>query len=154
MILMNTFRYTDIIGRIGGDEFCVYMKDIPSIEFLILKCQKLITLVEDLNQEFHATVSIGVALLKDDNSYDELFKKADEALYKAKENGRSQFDVLKSYGAAKLTTYLFPYLPYSFIITASTCVLGHIFPFYMKFRGGKGLACMGGFLLAYSYIAF
>lgn len=64
------------------------------------------------------------------------------------------FDILKSYGIVKLTTLLISNMPYTFVITASACILGHIFPFYMKFHGGKGLACMGGSLLAYSPIVF
>lgn len=63
-------------------------------------------------------------------------------------------DIFKSYGIVKLTTFLFTDAPYSFVITTAACILGHIFPFYMEFRGGKGLACMGGSLLAYSPIAF
>ena len=59
-------------------------------------------------------------------------------------------DVLKSYGIVKFTTYVFANSPHTFVITTSACILGHIFPYYMKFRGGKGLACMGGSLLAYS----
>ena len=98
--LIHTFRHTDIIGRIGGDEFCVYLKDLPSMEFIISKCQKLISLVEDANQEFQVTVSMGVALLNDDTSYDELFKKADNALYEAKKNGKAQVVV---YGESKIS---------------------------------------------------
>lgn len=59
-------------------------------------------------------------------------------------------DILKAYGIVELSTYLFSDEPYVFVVTASACMLGHIFPFYMKFRGGKGLACIGGALLAYS----
>ena len=40
------------------------------------------------------------------------------------------------------------------MVTAVSCILGHIFPFYMKFRGGKGLACLGGAILAYNWRLF
>lgn len=63
-------------------------------------------------------------------------------------------DIFKAYGIVKLTEFLFSNEPYSFVITASACIIGHIFPFYMKFHGGKGLACMGGALLAYSPVVF
>lgn len=63
-------------------------------------------------------------------------------------------DIFKSFAIVKLATLLFPAAPLAFVITASACILGHIFPFYMKFRGGKGLACMGGALLAYSPTIF
>lgn len=88
--LTETFRKSDIIGRIGGDEFCVYMKDISSPDFLISKCQQLKALIGELNKEFNCTVSIGISLLADEKSYDELFQKADKALYEAKRKGRDQ----------------------------------------------------------------
>lgn len=39
------------------------------------------------------------------------------------------------------------YLPF---IVAACCILGHIFPFYLKFKGGKGFACLVGAILGYS----
>ncbi len=49
---------------------------------------------------------------------------------------------------------LFPDLDYAFAVTGVACILGHIFPFYIKFRGGKGLACLGGMILAYDWRVF
>lgn len=91
--LIQIFRKTDIIGRIGGDEFCVYMKNIPSSDFVISKCQQLKGLIKELSGGFNVTVSMGIALLGDETSYDDLFKKADKALYDAKKKGgdRIQF---------------------------------------------------------------
>lgn len=64
------------------------------------------------------------------------------------------FDIAKSAGAVFLTQALFPGQPAVFAVTASACILGHIFPFYMQFRGGKGLACLGGVILAYDLRVF
>lgn len=64
------------------------------------------------------------------------------------------FDIFKAYAIIKLTMYLFPDSRYAFAITACSSILGHMFPFYMRFRGGKGLACMAGALLAYSPVIF
>jgi diguanylate cyclase (GGDEF)-like protein len=88
--LTQTFRKTDIIGRIGGDEFCVYMRDIPSSDFVVSKCQQLKVLIKELNRDLNVTLSIGIALLGDETSYDDLFKKADKALYDAKKKGGNQ----------------------------------------------------------------
>lgn len=85
--LKHTFRQTDIIGRIGGDEFCIYMKNIPSREFVKIKSHQLFKHIQETNRGFYVSISIGIAFLKEDSSYEELFEKADNALYKAKEKG-------------------------------------------------------------------
>lgn len=59
------------------------------------------------------------------------------------------FDVAKAVVIIRVAMYLFPEAPYAFPVTAVACILGHIFPFALKFRGGKGLACLGGAVLAY-----
>lgn len=56
-------------------------------------------------------------------------------------------DIAKACLALWITGKLFPEFRYAFPITGTSCILGHIFPFYMKFRGGKGLACLGGVVL-------
>lgn len=85
--LKAVFRQTDIIGRVGGDEFCVYMKNIPSVDFVQSKCEKLITIVQSMDKDLNLALSIGVAFLEDTDTYESLFKKADDALYEAKGNG-------------------------------------------------------------------
>lgn len=90
-----TFRQTDIIGRIGGDEFCVYMQDIPSADFVHSKCQQLIQCVKEFNEELAVDLSIGIAIWKEKSTYEELFQMADDALYKAKENEGSQIAIFK-----------------------------------------------------------
>lgn len=93
--LKKTFRETDIIGRIGGDEFCVYMRNVPSSDFVVSKCQQLQRMIRELNKGLNVTVSIGIALLGDEKSYDDLFKKADTALYDAKKKGRDRIQFFK-----------------------------------------------------------
>ena len=88
--LVQNSRKTDIIGRIGGDEFCVYLRDVPSKDFVDETCQKLMTLIRESCGDDQVTVSIGIALLGDEKTYDELFRKADSALYDAKRRGRGQ----------------------------------------------------------------
>ena len=88
--LTLTFRKTDIIGRIGGDEFCVYLRNVPSSDFIVSKCQQLKVLIQELNRGINVTVSIGISLLGDEKSYDDLFQKADKALYDVKAKGGNQ----------------------------------------------------------------
>lgn len=64
------------------------------------------------------------------------------------------FDIFKSFFAYKLAKLLFPLTTYAGILVSICCVLGHIFPFWMHFNGGKGLASMGGMVLAYNWRLF
>ena len=53
-------------------------------------------------------------------------------------------DIGKGLIAVLLARFLFPELPYVGAAAGVACVLGHIFPFYLGFRGGKGLATFIG----------
>ncbi|MBE6053956.1 MAG: glycerol-3-phosphate acyltransferase [Clostridium sartagoforme] len=57
-------------------------------------------------------------------------------------------DILKAYIAVILAKYLFADLPYVAELAGVACVIGHIFPFYLKFKGGKGLASYIGMTIA------
>ncbi|MBC8587810.1 transporter substrate-binding domain-containing diguanylate cyclase [Paratissierella segnis] len=89
--LEQTFRKTDIIGRIGGDEFCVYLKNVSSIEVVKEKCNEVNLQLKEFSEEENVSVSIGVVLVNDNVSYETMFKQADDALYQAKRNGKGQF---------------------------------------------------------------
>lgn len=60
------------------------------------------------------------------------------------------FDITKAAVASAVAAYLFPNLRYAQILGGSACIIGHIFPFLMKFHGGKGLACLAGMILSYN----
>lgn len=64
------------------------------------------------------------------------------------------FDFMKAWFAIWLAEKIFTHFEYAFAITAVSVILGHIFPFYMRFRGGKGLACFGGMVLNYDWKVF
>lgn len=64
------------------------------------------------------------------------------------------FDIAKATAAIHLAQLLFRGTPFIFSVTAVATIVGHIFPFYMKFRGGKGLACLGGAILAFDWRVF
>lgn len=95
--LKNHFRDQDICGRIGGDEFIVFMREIPDKDWLIEKLKKL---TEDLQWEVAKScaisASIGVAFYPEDGEdYNELYQNADTALYQVKQKGKNGF---KFYG--------------------------------------------------------
>ena len=60
-------------------------------------------------------------------------------------------DIGKSVLAVLLAQLMFPGLPYIGAVAGVSSVLGHIFPFYLKFRGGKGLASYFGMVLALNW---
>lgn len=64
------------------------------------------------------------------------------------------FDILKAVAAYLCAPLIFKDLLLASMIAGVACILGHIFPVYMKFRGGKGLACLGGVILAVDWRFF
>ena len=59
-------------------------------------------------------------------------------------------DILKAAGSWWLCAALFPELAAAGPLAGVSCLLGHLFPIFLHFRGGKGLACLGGLALATS----
>lgn len=64
------------------------------------------------------------------------------------------FDIFKATAACKLGALIMPELEYAWQIAGVSCVVGHIFPVFLGFRGGKGFACLGGIVVAYSARVF
>ena len=64
------------------------------------------------------------------------------------------FDVFKAFFIVRLALWMFSGIVYAGAASAVCCILGHIFPFYMGFKGGKGLACIGGSAMALTPIIF
>ncbi len=94
--IKNMFRSNDIVARIGGDEFIVVMKTVPSKEILE---KRLGALIEIFYQKLHEQVpdaqlgcSIGVAIFPEHGIvYQDLFRHADQALYQAKTQGKNKY---------------------------------------------------------------
>ena len=89
-------RKSDVIGRIGGDEFAIFLKDIPSSLIAEEKALKLLAMFVQLFQgEKHpveVTCSIGLAIYPWDGAdYQALYHCADLALYQAKSQGKNRY---------------------------------------------------------------
>lgn len=94
-LLKNVDR-SDIVCRVGGDEFVVFFKNKTDREELEKKAQAILdTLTEILKEMGYggiASVSIGIALHPHDgNTYDTLYNNADKALYFIKKNGKNSY---------------------------------------------------------------
>ena len=64
------------------------------------------------------------------------------------------FDIAKAVFCVKIAYVLFPQLKIAKVLCGSACIIGHIFPVFMRFKGGKGLACLGGVILALDWVMF
>lgn len=64
------------------------------------------------------------------------------------------FDIAKPCIAIAISRLVFPDFKLNFALTGCACILGHILPFYMGFKGGKGLACLGGVILTFDWRVF
>lgn len=60
-------------------------------------------------------------------------------------------DIGKAVLAVLLANLVFPELEYAGAVAGVACVMGHIFPFYLKFKGGKGLASFWGAVVALNW---
>ncbi len=94
--LTGSLRASDTVARLGGDEFVVLVEEVTDPAYIIDVAQKLIeALGEPLtlsDQEYRMTASIGIASYPDDaGDMQGLLKNADIAMYRAKEQGRNNF---------------------------------------------------------------
>ncbi len=92
-ILKGYFHPDDIIGRVGGDEFMVLvLGDMPD-GFAERRCRSVIHELKttDVDGDKGITCSIGIAEDTQGHNFDEMYAKADEALYKSKEGGKARF---------------------------------------------------------------
>lgn len=93
--LKNIFRGTDIIARFGGDEFIVFIKDIKNSDLIKQKAEKIIKDIKcDLgkNESCIISASVGIAIYPEAGTdFKNLYKNADDALYKVKENGKNSW---------------------------------------------------------------
>lgn len=90
------FRDCDVKGRYGGEEFIVLLSETNSANALIpaerlRKLLKETTFEGEAGQKFNVSLSIGIAeFLPEEVTSEEMIKRADQALYYAKEHGRDQ----------------------------------------------------------------
>ena len=99
--LTNIFRSTDLIGRIGGDEFLVFAQDIPNVELIRQKAEQALvafrTFPAARKRKLTVSCSIGIAIAGAKSiTLEELYSKADWALYQAKRGGKNRHAIYEN----------------------------------------------------------
>ncbi len=102
------FRINDIIGRTGGDEFTIFLKDLKDDAIMIREAERVARFFKNFKvgeyTKYFATASIGAAVYpRDACDFESLYKAADQALYKAKKRGKNQLAFYKDEEASEQT---------------------------------------------------
>ena len=93
-LVKGRLRPDDVLGRYGGEEFCVVLPE-TELQGGSSIAEELRVLVQDHSfvfeqERINVTISLGVAILQDDNDVSSFIKAADERLYAAKRDGRNR----------------------------------------------------------------
>ncbi|MGH8642067.1 MAG: EAL domain-containing protein, partial [Burkholderiales bacterium] len=94
--IKNAVRGSDTVGRLSGDEFAVVLADMAKVEDAALVSQKIVAALAAPyvleGHQAYVTASIGIAVFPGDGEEPEiLIKNADTAMYRAKEQGRNNY---------------------------------------------------------------
>lgn len=93
-VIKDTLRTMDVIGRFGGEEFMIILPDTPleSAMQTVTRVQRELTkrIFMHKNERILVTFSAGVALRRDGELQEALFRRADEAMYQAKRAGKNR----------------------------------------------------------------
>lgn len=99
-ILRKYIRTSDIIGRIGGDEFCFLLKNVKNMDRIYLKLDKIMEDIQKIKlkeMKQGITISMGGIQLVKHLIYEDILRKADQALYEAKRKGKNTYVLLENY---------------------------------------------------------
>lgn len=94
--IQKQFRSEDIVGRVGGDEFLVFLGQIPNAALAEQKAVQVMKAIGEMAvqelTEVELSCSIGIAIYPEcGQTYHELFQRADQALYRAKNQGKGRY---------------------------------------------------------------
>lgn len=90
--LEGAARESDVVGRVGGDEFVVLLPDVEDLEAVVTAARRMKTRLEEEPVELEDTrtavrAEVGISLYPEEGSYlDDLVRAADQAMYRAKKS--------------------------------------------------------------------
>lgn len=100
--LGHFFGENQLVFRESGDEFLIILSELSNVNQVTETAEKLVTKLRDEskigNHSFSTTASIGIALYPDDgDTFDDLLKASENALYKSKQKGGNDFCLFQEY---------------------------------------------------------
>lgn len=93
-LLRQHFAQQDIVSRLGGDEFIVFMKDIDVdlvSQKLQILCEQMHRAIEYNGESQEISLSVGVIIIQEARAFGALYMMADEVLYEVKHEGKNGF---------------------------------------------------------------
>ena len=107
--LKRLFRSGDVVARIGGDEFLIFMKNIKSHENAVSRAEQIVEsfcgIFRKELKERHPSCSIGITYCPDDGTtYEGLFRHSDDALYTAKRHGKNSYRIYGETGGEEVSS--------------------------------------------------
>lgn len=101
-VLQSTFRQRDLIGRLGGDEFLAFIKDVSKRHVLNQRMEELSQALS-LADGIPITFSAGITFVHQKNfSYERILDQADQALYHSKQHGKARQPTTKTWYNTRL----------------------------------------------------
>lgn len=94
--LLDIFKRGNIIGRFGGDEFVILLKNVPDNDFVAEKARAIIKSAQNLHsdEDFRLSASVGIKIFDGaEKNYAKIFETADKSVYAVKTQGRNGFSI-------------------------------------------------------------
>lgn len=94
-IIRRNIRKSDVFARVGGEEFAIIVPQ-AGVDDAFNRAEKLRKIIElhNFNRVGNLTISLGVTEIAQEDTIDTLFKRADIAMYNAKNNGRNRVETV------------------------------------------------------------
>lgn len=94
MVLAKELRNDDVFGRWGGEEFIIISRigreDLENMIFRLMRSLQSIS-IDGASGTYSVTMSVGVTEAQVGETFDDVFKRADEAMYQVKQSGRGSW---------------------------------------------------------------